>query len=290
MEVRAAAEAEGLSSPLLSSSSSDGRLEAGVEASLEKEIGGGRGRPVLLVDGMGEVERRVDGESVDESGSGSASGSGKEGRKNSGEFGDEDEDEDFPDPMRMDGEKTRKGTLEDPGSLDDALSPSLPSIGEKSSTSSAGEERHSLWRSFTSKSFSSIPSLSSFSPFSSSSATSAFSQPPTKLPNRTRSGSLTSTRRFTRLSSTAGASPVNSISTTSLPPSSMVTTVTATATAMSPRARTTSHPDMVKLLKEFAMTGPANATSTFGYRYVDEEAGNSNRDGENVSGEGRASN
>lgn len=290
VEVRAAAEAEGLSSPLLSSSSSDGRLEAGVEASLEEEIGGGSGRPVLLVDGMGEVERRVDGESVDEPGSGSGSGSGKEGRKNSGESGDEDEDEDFPDPtrttMRMDGEKTKR---EDPGSLGDALSPSLPSIGEKSSTSSAGEERHSLWRSFSSKSFSSIASLSSFSPFSSS-ATSASSQPPTKLPNRTRSGSLTSTRRFTRLSSTAGASPVNSLSTTSLPPSSMITTVTATATAMSPRVRTTSHPDMVKLLKEFAMTGPANATSTFGYRYVDEGAGNGNGDGENVSGESRASN
>ncbi len=28
---------------------------------------------------------------------------------------------------------------------------------------------------------------------------------------------------------------------------------------------------MVKLLKEFAMTGPANATSTFGYRYVDDD-------------------
>ena len=27
----------------------------------------------------------------------------------------------------------------------------------------------------------------------------------------------------------------------------------------------------MKLLKEFAMTGPANATSTFGYRYVDDD-------------------
>ena len=236
VEVQAAAEAEGLSSPVLSSSSSDGRLEAGVEASLEKEIGGGSGRPVLLVDGMGEVERRVDDETTVD-----GSGSGKDGgleRKNLGESGDEEEDEDFPVLMRSrDGKKPEgktegKSVSEESGLLGDTLSPSLlPATGEKSSASSAGEERSSLWRTFASKSISNIPSLASLSPFSSSSTTSSSSaQPNTKLENRPRSGSLTSTRRFTRLSSTAGiTSPVHSALSS---PSS--TTTTTTTTAMSP--------------------------------------------------------